>query len=151
MSDSYDIAELLAARVRSDARISTLVSDRISPDVLPQGESLPAVRYATIFSDPWLVLSGANSAAQTRVQFDAYADTRREANHIAHLIRDVLHGFGGVALGDDDQVFVSDCAIDNRWDQTDQPAAGSDSWRYIRKIDFLVSHSEPAPSLTVQE
>ncbi|MBA3485191.1 MAG: hypothetical protein H0T51_25630 [Pirellulales bacterium] len=149
MSTQYDIGELVTQhRLLKAQQLTTEVGDRINPDVLPQGEPLPALRYETNHTDNQHDLSGQSGEAFTRLQIDSYGRTRREANHVAAIVEDLLDGWGGEAIGPDDQVWVFECTLDNQWDQRDQPAPGSDEYRYIRKQDFVIGHTKPTPSLT---
>lgn len=151
-TEQSDIAELLAARLRQVGPLTTLVANRIRPDVIAQGETLPAVRYKTVADTSWYTLEGAAGEASTRVQFDAYGATRREANLVAHLINQALSGLAGVTLGEgDDVVEISDCVRDNKFDAIDPPPAGSDQYRRRRVQDYVVVHTEPVPSLTIDE
>lgn len=146
---STDIGELVTQqRLRTALQISTLVGDRIRPDVLAQGDALPALRYETVAVDNQHDLSGQSGEAFTRLQIDCYGRTRREANRLAAVVEDLLDGWGGAYVGPDDNAWVSDCTLDNQWDTRDEPTAGGAEYRYVRKQDYLISHTKPVPSLT---
>lgn len=148
MTDDTDIAELMQKRAIKDLRLTTLIGDRLRPGALAQGDQLPAVWYETTFSDSWHHLEGASGAAQSRVRFACCSNSVREANAAAAIIRDLFHGFTGF-IDEDETVEVSDCILDNKWDTRDRPAAGSNEWLFTRNIDFIVTHTEPIPSLAV--
>lgn len=150
MSESTNIAVLLQKRVISDKRITTMISDRIRPSVLKQGDALPAIRYKTVFAENDYHLGGASGSAQTRVQFDCCSESYAESLRLSELVTDILDGFAGY-LGTNDAVHVYDCTIDNEWDTEEPATEGGNQVRYVRKTDFLVSHSKPTPSLTIQE
>lgn len=151
MNEKSDIADLLVQRLLAARQVTTLVGDRIRPDVLPIGDTLPAIRYETITRASEYHLGGASGTATSRVQFDAYGRTRREANALANAVNDVLSGLGGVTLGDDDdQVRVFDLTRDNDYTRVDPPTAGSDAYRYRRVQDYEITHTEPVPSLTLE-
>lgn len=153
-SGNSDIAELVAARLGQAARITTLVENRIRPQHLKKKEALPAITYETVTTDDFYHLQGAAGEAQTRIQIDSYGATRREANQVAFLVNDVLSGLGGVWLGEDDagddRVFVSEITRDNKYDRDDPPEPGSDVFRYRRVQDYLVTHTEPVPTLSLE-
>lgn len=151
MNEKSDIADLIAQRLLEAKQVTTLCAARIRPDALPIGDPLPAIRYETITRVSDYHLAGAAGTAASRVQFDAVAATRREANALANAINDVLSGLGGVTLGaDDDQQSVYDITRDNDYTRVDQPTAGGDSYRYRRVQDYQITHSEPVPSLELQ-
>lgn len=152
MNEGTDIGELLRGRLASARQVSSLVADRITPDVLPSGCELPAIRYEVVATDPTHHLGGASGFAFSRVQFDCYGRSRRQANGVASAVIDALDGFQG-PLGYDDATpdagcRVHDCTLDNAYDRRDAPAPGSEQFRYRRTLDFQVSHTTPVPSLT---
>lgn len=153
-SAGSDIAELVAQRLGKAQRLTTLVANRIRPEVLKPKEQIPAITYETINVDDFYHLGGAAGEAQTRIQIDSYGRTRREANQVAFIVNDVLSGLGGVWLGEegpaDDRVFVSEITRDNRYDRRDPPTSGSDDFRYRRVQDYLVTHTEPQPTLSLE-
>lgn len=144
-----DAAQLLAHRLASAGQVSTIVGDRIRPDVLAEGERLPAITYETVTLDPDYHLLGEAGTATSRVQFDCYALTKAEAVRIAAAIADVLAGLAGVTLTDaaNNSAYFFDVVRDNVFDRRDPPAAGTDAWRYRRVVDFVATHTIPTPSL----
>jgi hypothetical protein len=148
VSVTTDIAVLMQQRSITDSRVTTRVGERFRPQALDQSDAMPAIRYELFLTEDWGHLDGASGEAQSRVQFDCCADTQLEANDVAELMEDLWNGFVGY-LGADDQVRVFDCTVDNKWDTIEAAAPGSDQRRYIRKIDFVITHSKPIPSLTV--
>lgn len=152
-NETADIGERLRAVLLGGRQATGLVEQRIYPDALPQTSKLPAIRYMLVSSDEQHDLSGASGYAFSRVQFDCYATTRRGANAVAAAVVDLLDGLTG-ELSDPAVpavvVRVDDCTLDNKYDRIDPPPAGSDQRRYRRVVDFVVSHTTPAPSLTPQ-
>lgn len=146
-----DIAMLLAARCVTAAQVTTVIGLRMRPDVLEPNEQLPAATYEVLNADNWHHLRGAQGEAQSRVEFNCYAATRESANKAAYAIRDVLDGFTGTLTHDDvDYATVADCIVDNCYCRREPDAPGSNRWRYRTLIDFVVTHSEPVPSLVLE-
>lgn len=145
-----DIAELLADRLASARQVTTLVGDRIRPNVLDQNDRLPAIRYETSYCDTDYSLAGESGSASTRIKIDAFGATRREANLVAQAAHDVLGGLSQITLGEDEQAaHVFDCQRVNSYDQTDQPVRGGDV-RYRRVQEYQVAHTILVPSLELE-
>jgi hypothetical protein len=151
MNDTNEIDVLLAVhRLLKAGQVTTICGDRIRPEVLEQGEILPAIAYSTITSDDWHDLEGASGEAQTRVQFNCYALTVRDADRLGKAVEDVLDGFAG-RLGEGDEVVeVADCVLDNNYRRADPPTPGDRRWRFRRVKDFVVSHSKQLPTLQLE-
>lgn len=145
MSEVTDIAVLMQQRSVTDSRLTTRIGERFRPQALDQSDAMPAIRYELFLTEDWGSLEGASGEAQSRVQFDCCADSQSEANYIAELMEDLWNGFTGLLSA----VRVYDCTLDNKWDTLEAAAPGSDQRRYVRKIDFVITHTKPIPSLTV--
>jgi hypothetical protein len=144
-----DISNLLAARAAQSRQVSTIIGLKMRPDTLDTNDGLPACKYSLVNSDPLHDLSGSSAEAQTRVQFDCIAETRNASNKLAYAIRDVLDGFVGLLTYDDvDFARVYDCSCENHYTRWEPESPGSAKGRYRTVIDFVVSHTEPEPSLT---
>lgn len=150
-NDGSDIGERLRGRLLTGRQVTTLCAERIHPDALPAKCLLPAIRYEVVASNEQAHLGGASGYAFSRVQFDCYGVTRRDANQLAQAVKDLLHGFRGELSAATPGAFtvqVDDCVVDNQYDRRDPPSPASDAWRYRRVVDFQVSHTTPVPSLS---
>lgn len=145
--DTTDVGELIQQYLLDATDFTTVAGTRLRPDVLDQNDELPAATYETTFKDSQHHLGGASDGAFTRLRINCYAATRLEANRLAAIVRDLLHGYTG-PLGVNGQVTVHDCMQDNEWDTREQPSDGSGQWRFCRNQDYLISHTEPVPGLT---
>jgi hypothetical protein len=74
---------------------ATAASDRIYPNSLPQGATLPAVRYFKVSNPPEITQDGPSDLWHPRFQFDCYAKTYLEAAGLAWEIMRKLQGFKG--------------------------------------------------------
>lgn len=138
-----DIAFAFFQRLKGSTNVTDLVGERIRPDTLKQKETLPAVRYELISSESWQHLGGASGEARSRIQIDSYADTRLMANELAAAVKNLFDGFRGVIAS----IEVFDCYMDNKYDRVDPPPHGGDTFRKRRTLDFIVTHTEPTPTL----
>jgi hypothetical protein len=85
-----------------NAGITSLVSTRIYPDFLPQGnrgqvtDTLPSIVYKLISDVPFYDSpTGDSGAASARIQFDCIANTNQQANDIELAIRQAMSGYRG--------------------------------------------------------
>ncbi len=145
-NQNADIGELLQAYLAASPKIRNLVGNRITPDIFEEGEPFPAIRYEVLTSFEQHHLGGSSGYAFSRVQFDCAALTRNQANEVGFAVADVLDGFSG-HVGEGSLVRVDDCVLDNKYNRRDQPPKGSTAWRYVRVLDFEISHTQPTPTL----
>lgn len=95
-----DINQALFTYLSGYAGLSALVSNRIYPDILPQGMSDAAVAYQLIDEDEVDTFHQPASTMITgRYQFDSYAPTRAGANAISDQIRAAFKNYSGVTGG----------------------------------------------------
>ncbi|MEM8668727.1 MAG: DUF3168 domain-containing protein [Planctomycetota bacterium] len=138
-----DIAWQIERRLATDSDVAGLVGNRIRPQVIEPNEAMPAIRYEELSHNYWPLLNQPMTDGQTRLQIDCYGQTSLQARQVAAAVKSSLHGFSGL-LG---SIRVFDCVMDTRYDRVDPPPPGGKSWRKRRTMDFLISHSEPAPTL----
>lgn len=91
------VVEAVRERLLACAGVTALVSTRIWKDLLPQKPTLPAVMVAEVSLDePWHA-RGPVGMDTARVQVDAYASVKADADDIAEAVRG--DGLGGSATG----------------------------------------------------
>ena len=82
----------LKAHLQGGAAVSALVADRIHPQIVPEGSTLPVVTYTSVFGQPVSCLDGFTSAvARYSVQIDCWAKTRDAAAALALAVRDRMN------------------------------------------------------------
>lgn len=131
-----DIGAGLNTHLLAQSAVAAIVADRGYPDVLPEKVQLPAYTYTIVSDDPQHHMDGLAGLSQARVQFDFYADTRREANLLDETVRIAISGQTGT-MGDEE---VRTCHAQTAFRGTDQPVDGSDKWRYFTTRDYLVNY-----------
>lgn len=82
----------LVGVLEASAGVTALVAQRIYPVTLPQGVTLPAIRYQVVDDVPELSHSGGSNLAQVRVQLTVCATTYAGAEAVARALRGALHG-----------------------------------------------------------
>ncbi len=78
----------LKSHLQGASAVSALVADRIHPQVLPEGSTLPAVTYTAVFGTPQNSLDGFTSTiVNYSVQIDCWAATFDAAAALALAVR----------------------------------------------------------------
>lgn len=129
-----DIGAGVNAKVLETAAVKAIVADRGYPDHLPQGCLYPAYTYTVVSDVASHHMQGISGLSEARVQFDFYAHTRRESNALHEAVRIAIDGQRGT-FGSEQ---VRTCHSENVFRSADQPVDGSDKWRYITSVDYLI-------------
>lgn len=142
---SESIGEALLQLFLATPEVTALVGDRIYPGQIPAEAErpnplYPCVVYHEIDGTSDKHLRGVTGYAESRVQFDCHALTSHEAREVRQVLRLKLQPHRGAA----GSLFISNADVDSKRDEYVPPADGSDQGRYIKQIDFLIQHSEPA-------
>lgn len=94
------IEEGIRKKVLSFTGVGSVVGTRMSPVVLIQGGSLPAIEYNRVDGAPDRTLSGPSNPKNARFQFKVFSDQSvAEAKTIAKAINSGLDGFRGSVTG----------------------------------------------------
>ena len=130
------LEEGIAAFLIADGAIGAVVGDRIYPMFIPQGATLPCLTYQRI-STPRIVTHDSSGAtgdlASPRFQFDAWAETQKEAKAISDVLRGVLHGKTGAMGG----VTIRAALAEN-----EVPEYIPEIELYRSRSDYIISHQE---------
>jgi hypothetical protein len=144
---SESIGEALLQLLLATPELTALVGDRIYPGEVPQKPErpnplYPCIVYHEISGDSLKHLSGVTGFADSRLQFDCHGLRSHEASQVRQVLRLKLQPYRGMA----GPLFISNVEVDTggRRDEYVPPIDGSDDGRYIKQIDFMVQHSEPA-------
>ena len=88
------VEESIYTVLSGDATVSSLVSDRIRPDVIGEQDDLPAIAYFVLSSTrhPDVCTGVADGLKRSVVQFSCWADTRDGASDLAEAVRSALGG-----------------------------------------------------------
>lgn len=138
-----DLGAGIRTYLLTKSAVTTLVSSRIYPDVLPQNATFPAVVYVEFATDHEHQLSGAAGLYHQRMFLDCYASTRTAANSLAEAIRAVLHGYWGAAGSET----IRSAQLEGRVKDVVRPLDGSDLRQYRTRLSWRFAAFETAPSL----
>ena len=133
------IEEGLVVFLKAHAGLAALVGVRIKPDFLPQKSDLPCLTYQRI-STPRVIThdtTGSAGTAYPRIQFDAYAITRKGAKAIVDQLRAALQGYTG-SMGTSPNTVTVQAAIVDDEEITREPETGF----FRGRSDYLIWHQE---------
>lgn len=91
--------EQLYAALSASTSLATVVGQRIWPDAIPEGRSLPAVVFSRTGTDPVISISGARICEDVQFQIVAWAETRADADAAAAAIESAVRTGGQVVSG----------------------------------------------------
>lgn len=122
----------------NDSAVSTLVSTRIFPNVIPQNVSMPAIRLSTVTGSTYTTHKNQLlGKARSVVQIDAYANDYATAENLAEKIRLACHQHKGTW----GSLYATVHKTDERTFE-DMPADGSSVARRVVSQDFSIIHNE---------
>lgn len=135
-----DVGKAIRTRLLSVAAVTNLVSTRIYPLTLPQGVTMPAVRYTRVSgnSDPYI--GGTTGAATARLQFDIFATSYAGAEAVRDAIKEAIDQYTGTSSG----VVIHSCNSAMHMDLFDEPVHGDAVGLYQMVSDYEIVHSETA-------
>lgn len=139
-----NIAEAVHQLLQDNSAVTALASSRGYSDALPQGTPLPAYTYEEISCDSEHDLEAAAGIAHTRLQISCYAAKPSQATALREAIRAALLPYRGPTSTDQ---HITDVTVAGRYSRYEPPLDASRAGRYLRCIDFLVSHTESIPTL----
>lgn len=126
---------------------TAILGDRIRPQVLQQGETLPAATYITVSSANQDSLDGPTNHHNDRVQIDVYADDSTQLSTLARALRDRLATAYGMLpistapAADEIEITGVQMASAIRDMPAESPVDGSDVWRFRVSFDMFFSYN----------
>lgn len=135
-----DLNEAVYEYLSSIAALTSLVSTRIRPDVLDDGETLPAVVFWRVSGTHNDTIDGTFSGlAEARVTIEAYAADRKTATRVAEQVRLAMIDMRGTRSG----VKIRNVSVDSGAEHyVNYPTDGNGTSRYVTAQDFRISFAE---------
>jgi hypothetical protein len=99
------IETTLYAAINNDAAVTTLVADRIYPQVAPDSASVPYVTYQVISTEAHNKLAGAPDTERKVVQVNCVSNSYANAKAIAEAIKSALNVSVGYLISEGDDYF----------------------------------------------
>jgi hypothetical protein len=135
------IGDAVRTKLLSYSAVTTLISQRMYTDVLPERATLPAVLFYVTSTEREHYLEGVTKAAHARIMFECYAATRTTAGAISKAIRETgIDSFAGTVSG---YAFQGCDFEDGDEYMQDPPTDGNQAHRYIVSFQMLVHYQEP--------
>jgi hypothetical protein len=129
-----DIRPALRTYLLADAVVSGMVGGvRIHYGRLPQGQTEPSVVFNKITELGDYVMTGDSGLNQSRMQFDAWAQTASQAVNLGNAVYDRITGAKGNFAGDSETLEVRGIFLANGDDSYDAAAQ-----LYRQRRDYLV-------------
>ena len=127
----------LVERLLATAGVTNIVSSRIRPIQLTQGDALPALTYSTIDITPSNGSTGLGNHAMARIQVDSLAISYSAAKTLAKAVRVALSGWQSSTASPN--VGPVHWLNDNDLGGFDEP--GQDKPTYAIASDFLLQYN----------
>jgi hypothetical protein len=132
-----DLRPALRAFLLGDTAIQVIVSGRVFPMVLPQGERRASIVYNRISGDGDHTMDGATGLARPRYQIDCWAADPDQAAALSNLVKSRIDGYRGTMGSGADQVTVQGVFLANEGDGYD-----ADSKLYRDRRDYFINFEE---------
>ena len=117
---------------KADSGLAALISDRVYPDLLPEGVTFPAMTFQEISLTPIYSQDGDSHLDTSRYQFDCYAVTRSGSRAVADALRSLLSGKRTSQSG----FAIHSAFLANALSGYE---TGLNAWRYT--VDYMISYS----------
>lgn len=121
----------VVTRLKAEVAVTSLVSNRIYANTLPDGTAHPAIVYQLISTVPFdSALTADGNKFQSRVQFTLIADSTAQRRQLADALSTALKRYRGAA----DDITILDSRLENLFDQ----AYDLETDQVARIADFLI-------------
>jgi len=130
------IQEGLLDYLLDQSAITAIVSQRIYPMVVPQGQPLPSITLQKISEQENYHLGGTTSLRVARMQIDCYAATPKAASDLSELVRTAM-STQRLLMG---TVEVTSVFRENSRDTNERSDNGSDPGDYRNSTDYMIHY-----------
>lgn len=108
------IEEALKTYLCAQGSISSIVGDRVTPEIKPQKKEYPCITYSRDRTQRDKTFQGQSPLVKTEIQIDAWGDDYGEAKKLHRAIQSVLRNLSNVTMGTlvVDKAFLEDAEAD---------------------------------------
>lgn len=124
--------------------ITSLISTRVYPQMLPQNAILPAITYHCYGVDSTYYTTGAANWAEGRWQIDIWANTLVSVTAIGEAVRNALQGYSG-SIG---SATVHVVILENQQTLYEPPVRSDDQPIHHLAQQYKIIYPESSPTLT---
>jgi hypothetical protein len=128
----------LVQYINTISAVTTLVSTRVYPDILPQSPTLPAITYSQVSAVRVRDLTGPAGKSRHRISIHCWATTHAGARAVADALRQGIDGFQGWWQ----DTFVGSVTLENEFDLHEEEAGLVNVGIYRVVQDYIISHLE---------
>jgi len=142
------IASDVRTYLLTNATVTAVVGTRIYPLKIPQSISAyPSITYQLISQLPAHTLTGGAGYAESRIQFDIYAETKPAADSLDDVIRNVMQGFPPAGnAGTMGSSTVSSVVCDMLRELWEPSQDNSDKGWFRNSRDYWIRHTQSVPT-----
>lgn len=134
------IETALYALLTGDGTLTSLVSARIFPVLVPQGTTMPAVTYAQVSGGRVHATDGPAGLVNSRWQFNCWGVSNASARAVSDALRQAIDGYSGTTGGVTIQAIQTEMEVNIEAN----PAGINRARRYGKALDFNVWFEEAA-------
>jgi hypothetical protein len=128
------IGSAIYSILSGDSTVTGLVADRIDPNFVPQGKSMPAITYTQITGQRDTTMDGVSGLVDSRYQINAWGSTYASVEAVAEAIRGAMVDYSGTAGGKT----ISWIKLDNEGDIPVYENGVDQLIRYGRRHDYII-------------
>jgi hypothetical protein len=137
-TDEDNIESALFALVTGDVNVDAIIGDAMYPQIIPQGDALPAVTYSEISGNRLQVTAGPVGLVESRWQMNCWAEHKIDARQLSDAVRQSIDGFDGFV----GNVEIQSIQCTGEVDLGDHPAGVDVSRRYGLALEFEIWFAE---------
>ena len=126
--------------------ISTVIGDRLYPNAVGAGATLPYVTYQRRDYESMHHMGGASGLSTAQFRFTVQASTSLQAGTISEALRDNLDGLAKTNIGTSAPVFVHRCALTDIEDDFIKPTEADPIGKNRMRMDFDFAFTEAVPT-----
>ena len=132
-----DIEHALRNRIRSTSDVTDIVGTRVFPIYVPKGQSLPAVVYELVSSDPIGSNDGHSGLTYARFTVEGLSSSYSQVKDLAEKVRLAVDGYSGTEAS----VAISSTRHMGSSDDWTAPANAGEKGTHHVVLDFRLGYT----------
>ncbi len=132
-----DIEHALRNRIRSTTAVTDIVAARVFPIYVPKGQSLPAIVYELISTDPVESNDGHSALTYARFTVECLSKSYSEVKDLAEKVRLAVDGYSGTEAS----VAISSTRHMGSSDDWTTPADAGEKGTHHVVLDFRLGYT----------
>lgn len=132
----------LFSKLSGDARITSIVGQKISPHVAKRDSELPYITFQRLDSEGVQHMLRPSALVEELFQFDCYSDSSVQVDAMAEALRDIMDGLRGT-IGTDE---VRRITLQDRRDFVTPENQGAEEYVFRASMDFSIWYVRSVPA-----